>query len=79
MTLILAATNEHYRCFLAELDVVVVLADDARVLQSADQGVEDVGDGARDLVAVGQKPLVGLVGEGSVAVELEFVEDMVGG
>ena len=43
------------------------------------RGVEDVGDGARDPVAVGQQPLVGLIGEGSVAVELEFIEDMVGG
>ncbi|MDG4892625.1 hypothetical protein P9272_03330 [Mesorhizobium sp. WSM4976] len=43
------------------------------------RGVEDVGDGARDPVAVWQQPLVGFIGEGSVAVELEFIEDMVGG
>ncbi len=58
---------------------IVEVGFEARVLQGADQGVEDIGDGARDLVAVGQKPLVGLVGEGAIAVELEFVEDMVGG
>ncbi len=57
---------------------IVEVGLEACILQASDQGVEDVGDGARDPVAVGQKPLVGLVGEGAVAVELEFVEDMVG-
>ena len=35
-------------------------------------------NGARDLVAVRQKPLIGFVGERPVAVELQFVEDVVG-
>ena len=52
---------------------------EACVLQRDDQRVEDVGDGARDCVSVRKKPLVRFVGEGPVAVELQFVEDVVGG
>jgi len=70
-------------CAVEEVDrrpeEIVKVGFEARVLEGADQGVEDVGDGARDPVAVWQWPLVGLIGEGSVAVELEFIEDMVGG
>ena len=57
---------------------IVEVGFEARVLQGHDQGVEDVGDRARDLVAVRQKPLIGFVGERPVAVELQFVEDVVG-
>jgi hypothetical protein len=58
---------------------IVEVRFETRVCQGADQSVEDVGDGARGLIAVRQKPLVGLVGEGAVPVELQLVEDMVGG
>ena len=44
----------------------------------ADEGVEDVGDGAGDGVAFGQRPRIGLVLEGTVAIELKFVEDVIG-
>ena len=43
-----------------------------------DQGVEDVGDGAGDGVGFGQRPRVGLVLEGTIAIELEFGEDVIG-
>ena len=43
-----------------------------------DQGVEDVGDGAGDGVAFGQRPGIGFVLEGTIAVELQLVEDVVG-
>ncbi|CEG10275.1 hypothetical protein BN961_03713 [Afipia felis] len=56
---------------------IVEVGFEARVLQGHDQGVEDVGDRARDRVAVRQKPLIGFVGERPVAVELQFVEDVV--
>ena len=58
---------------------IVEVGFEACVLQRDDQRVEDVGDGARDCVSVRKKPLVRFVGEGPVAVELQFVEDVVGG
>ena len=51
---------------------------EARVAERADEGVEDVGDGAGDRIGLGQRPRVGLVLEGTVAVELEFGEDVIG-
>ncbi|APH54458.1 Hypothetical protein GbCGDNIH9_8740 [Granulibacter bethesdensis] len=42
------------------------------------QGVEDVGDAAGENVRFGKRSGIGLVVEGTVAVELEFVEDLVG-
>ena len=46
--------------------------------QGDDEGVEDVGDGAGDDLGFGQRPRVGFVLEGAVAVELEFGEDVIG-
>jgi hypothetical protein len=42
------------------------------------ESVEDVCDGARDCVAFGKRSVVGLVLEGTVAVELELVENVIG-
>ncbi len=58
---------------------IVEVGFEACVFQRPDEGVEDVGDGAGDRIAVGKKPLVGFIVEGPVAMELKFVEDMVGG
>ena len=51
---------------------------EARVAQGRDQGVEDVGDGAGDGIAFGKRSRIGLVVEGTVAIELKFVEDVIG-
>ncbi len=57
---------------------VVEVGFEARVTQRRDQRVEDVGDGAADGIGLGQRPRVGLVLEGTVAVELELGEDVIG-
>ena len=57
---------------------IVEVGFEAGVLQRSDQGVEDVGDGARDRIAIRQEPLVGFILEGAVAVELKLGEEMVG-
>ena len=57
---------------------IVEIGFEARVVQRGDQGVEDVGDCAGDAVAFGQWPGIRLVSEGSVAIELKFLEEMVG-
>ena len=49
-----------------------------RVAEGRDQGVEDVGDGAGDGVAFGKRPRIGLVVEGTVAVELKLAEEVIG-
>ena len=51
---------------------------EARVAERADDGVEDVGDGAGDRIGLGQRSWIGLVLEGTVAIELEFGEDVIG-
>ena len=51
---------------------------EAGVAQRGDEGVEDVGDGAGDDLAFGKRPRIGLVLEGTVAIELKFAEDVVG-
>ena len=58
---------------------VVEVGFEARVGERRDQGVEDVGDGAGDGVGFGQRPWIGLVLEGTVAIELELGEDVIGG
>ena len=52
---------------------------EARVAERRDQRVEDVGDGAADGVGFGQRPRVRLVLERTIAMELQFGEDVVGG
>ena len=52
---------------------------EAGVAQRRDQRVEDVGHGAADGVAFGQRSRVGLVLEGSVAIELKLGEHVIGG
>ena len=52
---------------------------EAGVRQRGDDGVEDVGERALEGIGLRQGPWVGLAGEGSVAVELQFVEDAGGG
>ena len=51
---------------------------EARVAQGRDQCIEDVGHGAGDGVAVGQRSRIGLVFEGTMCVELELREDVAG-
>ena len=51
---------------------------EAGIAQGRDEGVEDVGDGASDGAGFGQRPRVGLVLEGAIAVKLQFVQDVVG-
>ena len=46
--------------------------------QRYDEGVEDVGDSAGDDLGFGQGPWIRFVLEGAIAVELEFVEDVIG-
>ena len=48
------------------------------VAQGGDQGVEDVGDGAGDHLALGKRSRIGFVVERTVAEELQFGEDVVG-
>ncbi len=57
---------------------VLEVGFEARVAQSRDQGVEDVGDSARDGVAFGKRSRVRLVVEGTEAIELKLVEDVIG-
>ena len=57
---------------------IVEVGFEARVLQRRDQGVEDVGDGAGDAVAFGEWPGIGFVLEGTVAVELKLLQNVVG-
>ena len=48
---------------------------EAGVGERRDEGVEDVGERALDMIRFGQWPGIGLVGEGAVAEELQLVED----
>ena len=57
---------------------VLEVGFEARVAQSRDQGVEDVGDSAGDGVAFGKRSRIGLVVEGTEAIELKLVEDVIG-
>ena len=51
---------------------------EASVLEGADEGVESVGDGGADQVILGQRPWIGFALERTVAVELEFFEEVGG-
>jgi hypothetical protein len=57
---------------------VVEIGFEAGITQGHDQGIEDVGDGAADDARLGQRTRIGLVLEGTVAVELELGEDVRG-
>ena len=57
---------------------VLEVGFEASVAQSRDQGVEDIGDSTRDGVAFGKRPLVRLVVEGTEAIELKLVQDVIG-
>lgn len=48
---------------------------EAGVLEYEGQGIEDVRQAAGDVLAFGERPRVGLVLKGTIAVELEFVEN----
>jgi hypothetical protein len=48
------------------------------VAHGGDKGVEDVGDRARDVPGFRKRSRVGLVLEGAIAIELEFVEEAPG-
>src|SRR3546814_9569813 len=52
---------------------------EAGVFQGDDQRGEDVGEGAGDMVAFRKRSGIGFIREGTIAVELEFTEEMVGG
>jgi hypothetical protein len=58
---------------------IVEVGLEAGVFQGDDQGVEDVGDGAGDMVALRKRSGIGFIREGTVAIKLKFAEDMVGG
>ena len=58
---------------------VVQVRFEARISECAGECVEDIGDGASDLVAVGRGPRVGLVVERLVPEELKLSEHLVGG
>ena len=57
---------------------VVEVGFEACVGQGGDEGVEDVGDRSRHVVAFGKRSRIGLVGEGTPAIELEFGEHVLG-
>ena len=57
---------------------VLEVGFEASVGQRHHESVEDVGDAAYKDVRFGKRPGVGFVVEGAVAIELEFVEDLVG-
>ena len=58
---------------------VLEIGFEARVMERRDQRVEDVGHGAADGVGFGQRSWVGLVLEGTMAIELEFGEHVIRG
>jgi hypothetical protein len=58
---------------------VLEVGFEARVMKRRDQRVEDVGYGAADGVGLWQRPGIGLVLEGPIAVELELAEHMIDG
>ena len=57
---------------------VVEVGFEPGVVEAADEGVEDVGDGAGDDARVGQRARIGFVLERPVAVELEFGQQVIG-
>ncbi len=57
---------------------IVEIRFQPRIGKRADQRIEDVGDGASDAVALGQRARIGFVLEWSEAVELQLVEDLGG-
>ena len=52
---------------------------EARFSEAGDECVEDVGDGGREAVGLGQRSWVGVIGKGAVAVHLQLVEQVRGG
>jgi hypothetical protein len=58
---------------------VLEVGFEARVMERRDQRVEDVGHGAADGVCLRQRPGIGLVLKGPIAVELELAEHMIDG
>jgi hypothetical protein len=57
---------------------VVEVGFKASVAQGRNQGIEDVGDSAADEAGLRQRARIGLVLEGTPAVELELGEDVYG-
>jgi hypothetical protein len=57
---------------------VLEVGFETSVRQRHHEGVEDVGDAAGEDARFWKRPRIWLVVEGTVAIELEFVEDMVG-
>jgi hypothetical protein len=51
---------------------------ETRIAQGRDKGVEDISDCARNRLAFGKRPWVGLVVEGTLTIELKPLEDVVG-
>ncbi|BDD66291.1 hypothetical protein Sj15T_13120 [Sphingobium sp. TA15] len=58
---------------------IVEVGFKAGVAECGDEGVKDVGDGGGNHVAFGQRSRIGFVLKRAPAIELEFVEDMIGG
>jgi len=58
---------------------VIEVRLEARLGKGGDKGVEDVGDRAGRRSGFGQRSGVRLVGEGTIAIELEFAEKVGGG
>ncbi len=63
----------------ASTTAVVEVGLEPRVAQGRDEGVEDVGERALDAMLVGQGTWVGLVLMRAIAVDLQRVDDAVGG
>ena len=57
---------------------IVEVGFEARVFHAGNKCIEDVGNGACDTVAFGQRAGIGFILEGAVAVKLEFLQYMVG-
>ena len=57
---------------------IVEIGFEARVGKRGDQGVENIGDGAGDAIALGQGARIRFVGEGTIAVKLKLLQDMLG-
>ena len=65
-------------CDTASPEEIVEIGFKARVGKRRDQSVEDVDDGPGDAVAFGEWPGVGFVLEGTIAVELKLLQNVVG-
>jgi hypothetical protein len=57
---------------------VVEVRFEPRVAERRNQGIEDIGNCARDGIAFGKRSWIGLVVEGTVALELKLCQNVIG-